>query len=61
MAKFHGLLIEQHYDIIDGKTGHWRTEGISGADAMATDWQRGDEAWPAGEEKFDGKPKAIAR
>jgi|HubBroStandDraft_4_1064222.scaffolds.fasta_scaffold1880854_1 hypothetical protein len=60
MAKFTNLTIDEHYDIIDGETGHWRTQGIQGADAMATTWKDGDEAWPVGETEFRGKPVEIA-
>lgn len=61
MAKFRKLEIEAHYDIIDSETGHWRTQGIQGAAAMATTWDKGDEAWPAGERDFSGKPIETAK
>lgn len=61
MAQFSKLIIDEHYDIIDGDTGHWRTQGIQGANAMAIAWEDGDEAWPAGETEFDGKPVEIAK
>ena len=62
-AKFSKLAADKNYDIIDGKTGYWRTQGIPGADAMAREWrwEEGDEAWPAGETEFDGEPADIAR
>jgi len=59
-AKFRNLAIETSYDIIDGVTGHWRTQGIQGAAAMAATWKKGDEAWPAGEQDFAGKPVEVA-
>ena len=61
MAKFSRLEVEENYDIIDGETGHWRTQGIQGADAMMMAWNVGDEAWPAGETEFSGRPVEVAR
>ena len=58
--KFHDLDPSENYDIIDAETGHWITQGIQGADAMATEWPAGSEAWPAGTEEFSGNPKEIA-
>lgn len=61
MAKFHNLIIKDHYDIIDSETGRWKTQGIQGGEAMMfDDWDEGDEAWPAGEEEFKGQPEDIA-
>lgn len=50
---------EGHYDIV-GESGHWVTCGIQGGDAIRAAWVVGDEAWPAGEDTFDGDPVAIA-
>jgi len=48
MARFTKLDPEGYYDIIDGSNGYYRTQGISGGDAMShDDWEPGDEAWPA--------------
>lgn len=58
MAKFHQLDIEALYDIVAGDTGCW--DGVQGGEAMATEWKEGDEAWPAGEKEFRGKPVEIA-
>jgi hypothetical protein len=62
MAKFRNLEITKSYDIIDGQTGNWKTQGIQGCDAMASDqaWHDGDEAWPANTTEFDGKPVEVA-
>ena len=60
MAGFRALELTASYDIIDGETGHSRTQGISGAAAMARDWSAGDEAWPAGEQDFRGQPVEVA-
>ena len=60
MAKFHKLPPDAHYDIIDGGSGHWRTQGIEGGAAMEAVWHLGDEAWPAGETEFKGKPVDVA-
>jgi hypothetical protein len=61
MAKFNHLEATKNYDIIDGETGHWRTQGIQGAAAMAAEWHEGDEAWPAGETDFiSSEPIEIA-
>ena len=50
MARFRNLVLTATYDIIDGKTGYWRTQGISGADAMSSDnWKPTDEAYAANE------------
>jgi hypothetical protein len=61
MAKFTHLELTKHYDIIDAETGHWLTQGIQGADAMAADWPNDSEAWDTGETEFDGKPLDIAK
>jgi hypothetical protein len=73
MAKFRKLVMDEHYDIVDGRTGHWRTQGIchlkisligtdvQGCAAMASRWSKGDEAWPTGEENFHGQPVDIAK
>ncbi len=60
MAKLTNLIGDETYDIIDAQTGNWVTQGIQGADAMAEEWGDGDEAWPAGEEVFSGKPIDVA-
>ena len=50
-----------NYDIVCGESGRWLTRGIQGGDAIRAEcWVVGDEAWPAGEETFDGDPVAIA-
>jgi hypothetical protein len=59
--KFHDLEASENYDIIDAETGHWITQGIQGADAMATTWPESSEAWPAGEDDFSGNPEDVAR
>ena len=51
---------EALYDIISGESGHWVTCGIQGGDVIRAVWVVGDEAWPAGEDTFDGDPVAIA-
>ena len=61
MARFSRLAVDDHYDIIDADSGRWITQGIQGADAMATTWDEGDEAWPSGEKDFKGSPVDIAR
>lgn len=60
MSKFTALEIDRNYDIINGETGHWRTQGIQGSDAMSQSWDEGDEAWPAGETEFSGEPVEVA-
>lgn len=60
MAHFNSLDPADHYLIIDGKTGHSKGDGIQGAAVMAQEWESGDEAWPAGEEAFRGRPIEIA-
>lgn len=60
MATFSRLEPTKNYTIIDGETGYSRTDSIQGADAMATDWDEGDEAWPSGEQDFAGKPIDVA-
>lgn len=62
MAKFCNLEITKNYDIIDGQSGQWKTQGIQGCDAMASDqaWSNGDEAWPQGTEEFEGQPVEVA-
>lgn len=60
MAKFSTLKIEAHYDIIDGETGNALTQGIQGGAAMAADWPKGAEAWPAGETEFNGEAVEVA-
>ena len=59
-ARFYGLLYADRYDIIDGDTGHWVTQGIQGVDATNATWGTGDEAWPSGEELFSGEPVSVA-
>jgi hypothetical protein len=56
----HDLDAGAHYDIVSGESGDWITRGIQGGDAIRTVWDVGDEAWPAGEEAFEGDPVAIA-
>lgn len=58
--RFHALDPAENYDIIDSEAGHWITQGIQGADAMATTWPAGSEAWPAGTEDFSGSPEEVA-
>ncbi|MCK9394269.1 MAG: hypothetical protein M0Q44_01595 [Methylobacter sp.] len=61
MARFNKLETEISYMIIDGETGHPKGDGVQGAYAMTSDeWEEGDEAWPAGEQDFRGKPLDIA-
>ena len=60
-AKFSNLVVDESYDIIDGESGHWRTQGIQGAEAMATEWNVGDEAWPENDTEFRGKPIDVAK
>ena len=48
------------FDIVDGETGNWITQGIQGATAMSMSWTPGDEAWPCGEEEFSGSPIETA-
>lgn len=49
-----------NYDIIDGESCHWITQGIQGADALSQDWPEDAEAWPAGESDFSGSPVEVA-
>lgn len=60
MATFNNLDPADHYLIIDGATGHSKGDGIQGADVMSQEWDEGDEAWPAGEEDFRGRPIEVA-
>jgi hypothetical protein len=48
-STFTALTLEATYDIIDGETGHFLTQGIRGCDAMAAKWPNGAEAYPAGD------------
>ena len=47
-ARFGNLNIETHYDIVDGWSGHFLTEGIQGCEAMNTVWPVGAEAYEVG-------------
>ena len=58
--KFQKLEIYRNYDIIDGESGHPLTEGIRGAEAMASEWPEGAEAWHVGETEFATRPVEIA-
>jgi hypothetical protein len=61
-ARFRSLEYQKNYDIIDGKTGYWRTQGIQGANAMTQFWNKGDEAWPSGTTEFENEqPIEIAK
>ena len=60
-ASFSNLVIDAQYDIIDAETGHNITCGIQGSEAMRESWSVGAEAWPVGEEDFDGVPVEVAR
>ena len=60
MSRFNTLNPIKNYLLIDGETGHSLTDGISGADAMADDWDAGTEAWPAGETEFNLEPRETA-
>ena len=59
-ARFSQLDAEANYDIISSVTGHWITQGIQGADALAEAWPDRAEAWLAGEEDFGGEPIDVA-
>jgi hypothetical protein len=59
-ARFHDLYYSDNYDIIDFESGRWVTRGIQGVDATNATWGVGDEAWPAGEELFEGDPVSVA-
>ena len=60
-ARFYALDPVKNYDIIDGETGNWKTQGMQGANAMTRDdWNDGDEAWPQGTTEFDGQPIDVA-
>lgn len=60
MARFNNLENETSYLIVDGETGYSKGDGVQGAWAMAHEWEEGDEAWPAGEQKFLGKAIDVA-
>ena len=60
MARFTELEPDGNYDIVSGTSGHYVTQGIQGADALMEDWPDGAEAWPAGEETFNGSADEIA-
>ena len=60
MAHFTDLSISNRYDIIEPASGCWIARSVYGAEAMATHFAAGLEAWPAGEEKFCGRPADIA-
>ena len=60
MATFNNLDPTAGYLITCCLTGHSKGDGISGADAMAQEWEEGDEAWPAGETEFRGRPVETA-
>jgi hypothetical protein len=59
-ARFHDLYYSDNYDIIDFESGHWAARSIQGVDATNATWGVGDEAWPAGEELFEGDPVSVA-
>jgi len=61
MARFNNLEIETSYLITDGETGYFKCNCVQGAYAMSYDeWDEGDEAWPAAEQEFRGKPIDVA-
>jgi hypothetical protein len=58
-GRFNQLRIEEHYEILDPETGRPLTDGIQGAEAMATSWPVGAEAYLSGTE-CAGNPIEIA-